>query len=322
MCGVIDMGQPNAEPGCLIISGVPGAGKTTVSRLVAATFPRAARLDGDDMNELIITGRVGPVSEPADEAQRQLLLRARNLCSLANNFAEAGFVPIIDHVIPDREVLAFMVARILPRPIMFVMLAPPLEVCEQRNANRAVREQVFYYYSGLADEMARELGQVGWWFDTSAMTPEATAASIIANARREAAIEVDGADDVLGVDADLRCREHRPTLTARGDRDIRRAVATPPALRVRLGQVKRARHRDQHAGDHLSHHQQAEPPAAGRLERGARGQQDDELVGARAEHRSGADPGRGERYPDSQPSRPAEHEDDQSQQAGQRESCR
>lgn len=188
MADVIDLTMPDAEPGCLIISGVPGAGKTTVSRLVAARFPRAARLDGDAMNELIVTGRVGPVSEPADEAQRQLLLRARNLCSLANNFTEAGFVPIIDHVVPDREVLAFMVARIVARPIMFVMLAPPLDVCQQRNADRPVQEQVFYDYSGLAEEMTRELGQVGWWFDTSAMTPEATAAGILANARHKAII--------------------------------------------------------------------------------------------------------------------------------------
>lgn len=52
------------------------------------------------MNEMIVNGRVGPVTEPADEAERQLLLGVRNICSLASNFSAAGFYPVVDHVVP------------------------------------------------------------------------------------------------------------------------------------------------------------------------------------------------------------------------------
>jgi integrase len=40
-------GEPS---GCLIVSGMPGAGKSTVTRLAARVLPRAARVGGDDVN--------------------------------------------------------------------------------------------------------------------------------------------------------------------------------------------------------------------------------------------------------------------------------
>lgn len=44
--------------GCVIVTGAPAAGKSTVSTLAARQLPRAARIKGDDVYEMILAGCV------------------------------------------------------------------------------------------------------------------------------------------------------------------------------------------------------------------------------------------------------------------------
>ncbi len=160
-----------------------------MTRLVAQRLARSARLDGDELNRMIVNGFVWALGEPADEAARQVELLHRNLCALANNFSDAGFTPLIDAMIPSREKLDFFLDLLTPRRTLFVVLAPGIDVCQYRNTIRDPRERFdFDGYEALDADMKRELGDVGWWLDTAILTPDQTADRIIREASRRAVV--------------------------------------------------------------------------------------------------------------------------------------
>ncbi len=120
-----------------LISGIPGAGKTTISRLLAASWPRSVHLEGDRIGaEFIVNGRVDPGAEPADESERQLELRRRNTSLLADSFADSGFTVVIDDVILWPGGLRLYQRLLRSRPLRFVVLAPDLDVVAVRDAGR------------------------------------------------------------------------------------------------------------------------------------------------------------------------------------------
>lgn len=162
---------------------MPGAGKSTVTRLAARLLPRAAQVKADDLNAMILTGRVWALGEPADEAARQQVLCERNLAVLANNFIDTGFMVLIDELVRDRAELDLLLQLTAPRPVALVTLAPRIDVCEHRNATRDPEEYFeFHGYAELEATLRREVGDAGWWFDTSDLGPEETAERIVRDA--------------------------------------------------------------------------------------------------------------------------------------------
>jgi hypothetical protein len=168
---------------CLIITGAPAAGKSTVSKLVAEGLARSARLDGDFVHRLIVGGFVWGLGDPPEEAEHQARLTRKNLCALAVNFADAGFTPVIDTLIPDRGGLDHFLEALTPRRVLLVVLAPSIEVHHHRDSIREPEDQFFFDdYEALSTGMRSGFGDVGWWYDTSALTPGETAKQILANA--------------------------------------------------------------------------------------------------------------------------------------------
>jgi adenylylsulfate kinase-like enzyme len=177
------------RPCCVIVTGMPGAGKSTVSDLAAQQVPRGVQVGGDTLSMMIRSGSVGFMGKPAAEAVRQDELGDRNACALANNFIDFGFTVFLDMVLVDRAELDFFVALMSPRPVRLVVLAPGIDVCKQRNAGRAPEEQFeFDGYERLQVEMGNGFNDVGWWLDTSEQTARETADLIVARMEHDAAV--------------------------------------------------------------------------------------------------------------------------------------
>lgn len=174
---------------CIIVTGAPGAGKSTVAGLLAGSLSQSAVLNGDALNRMIVTGGVWALGEPADEAARQVRLCNTNLCDLAANFADARFTPVIDWIIPDAEQLQFFLEALHPLPVLLVVLSPGSEACRLRDRDRNPGEQFpFKGHNALTATMHAGFGAVGWWFDTSELTAEQTVAEIVEHAATHARV--------------------------------------------------------------------------------------------------------------------------------------
>ncbi|MER5785450.1 AAA family ATPase [Streptomyces mobaraensis] len=161
-----------------LVIGIPGSGKSSVSAALARRFPLGAHIEGDHIQELIVSGGHLPSPEEDLEADRQLLLRARNASVLARSFHAAGVVPVIDDVVVRRAHLDYYLEQLEGLPLHLIVLAPTADVVARRVAERD--KVLADDWSFLDEAMRTELDGLGTWFDSSEMTLGETVDAILA----------------------------------------------------------------------------------------------------------------------------------------------
>jgi adenylylsulfate kinase-like enzyme len=167
----------------IVISGIQGAGKSTIGPLLAARFERSVFIDADDVASMIVNGQAwatetaGPGDQLSEETTRQLRLRLHNSFLLARSYRDAGFTTVVgDIIVGDRW--DHVRDDLAGEPFYLVVLAPDVETVIARDAARhkTVGPEWGYF---LDTELRKTMAGVGLWIDTSHQSPEESVDEIL-----------------------------------------------------------------------------------------------------------------------------------------------
>lgn len=174
-------------PFLLILTGPPGAGKTTTAILLAEYFTPSVVIEADALWAHVVNGFIEPWEDGAD-SQNAALVRAS--LAAAARLASAGYATVLSgHVGPRflgpvRDELSHLLV-----PVAYVVLRPNLDDCL---ANCVERQGAPQHAGALSDENVIrrlyrsycELGDVERHvFDTSGLTLDESVSRLVSEIR-------------------------------------------------------------------------------------------------------------------------------------------
>lgn len=116
----------------LVVTGPPGAGKSTVAAVLAGAAARSVLVRGDSFFEFLASGAIEPWL-PASHDQNTVVTRAA--AAAAGTFALGGYTTVYDGVVGPWFLPTFGAATGLDH-LDYVILLPAVEVCVRRVATR------------------------------------------------------------------------------------------------------------------------------------------------------------------------------------------
>ncbi len=177
-----DLISPFPAGSVILISGIMGAGKSTVAQLLAERLPRSAHIRGDAFRRLIVSGRSEMVPSADAEALAQLQLRYRLAAMVADGYAEAGFTAVYQDIVLGDDLVQAS-ARIRTRPLFVVVLAPSADAVLRRAERRDKPSGYGDWTVEELDAMLRRTPRIGLWIDTSEQSAQETVEEIWRSAR-------------------------------------------------------------------------------------------------------------------------------------------
>jgi energy-coupling factor transporter ATP-binding protein EcfA2 len=117
----------------IVVTGPPGAGKSTVARILSGLFDASALVSGDQFFAFIDQGFVAPWT-PAAHRQNEVVIGAA--AAAAGRLAAGGYMVVYDGVIGPWFLETFGAAAGLTS-LHYAVLLPPEELCLERVRCRA-----------------------------------------------------------------------------------------------------------------------------------------------------------------------------------------
>ena len=152
----------------IVVTGLPGAGKSSTSALLAQQLEKAAHIEADRIQELIISGAEHPTIDGASpKAIDQLQLRLRNSVLLAKSFSESGFTAIVDDIVHGNR-FDQLVEDLQKESFYFIVLLRDLETLKQewRDMDSPFAES----WDWIDEDLRKNTPRVGLWLDTTNST--------------------------------------------------------------------------------------------------------------------------------------------------------